>query len=149
MRDDVQTPLVFPGLGTLYARFSPYSYAFMRFCLGAILVPHGLQKLSSGAASGGGAARLGLMPPEFWAYLVAGNETFSALFLAIGLFTRFAAFAIAIEMAVITFVFQWPNGYFWTRRGFEYPLLLGLLSVGVFFRGGGRYSIDHAIGKEL
>ena len=31
--------LVFPALATLYKPFAPYSYAFMRFCTGAILVP--------------------------------------------------------------------------------------------------------------
>ena len=31
--------LVIPGLAALYARFSPYSYAFMRFSAGARKAP--------------------------------------------------------------------------------------------------------------
>ena len=37
--------LVFPGLAGIYARFSPYSYAFMRFSAGTVLFPHGVQKV--------------------------------------------------------------------------------------------------------
>ena len=149
MKDEDQPKLVFPALGRLYAHLSPYSCAFMRFCTGAILTPHGFQKLLADSTQVGSMERLGLAPPIFWAYLVACTEGFGGILLAIGLFTRFAALAIAIEMAVITFALQWPNGYFWTQRGFEYPLFLGLLSVAVFFKGGGRYSVDHALGKEL
>jgi len=54
-----------------------------------------------------------------------------------------------IEMAVIIFVFQWQFGYFWTNHGYEYALLWLLLCTAIFFRGGGRYSLDHLIGKEF
>jgi len=42
-----------------------------------------------------------------------------------------------------------PLGYFWTARGYEYALLWCLLSIGIFFRGGGRYSVDRLLGKEF
>ena len=50
---------------------------------------------------------------------------------------------------VIIFLFQWQYGYFWTNRGYEYALLWLLLCTAIFFRGGGRYSVDHMIGKEI
>jgi putative oxidoreductase len=37
-----ETRLVFPGVAGFYQRFSPYSYALIRFATGAILVPHGV-----------------------------------------------------------------------------------------------------------
>lgn len=37
--------LIFPGLAGLYERLSPYAYDFMRFSAGAVLVPHGVQKV--------------------------------------------------------------------------------------------------------
>ncbi|HXP94545.1 MAG TPA: DoxX family protein [Candidatus Binatia bacterium] len=144
-----ETQLVFPALGPLYARFSPYTYGFMRFCLGAALAPHGFYKLFLGTAPVSTMVKLGLMPPVWWAYLVGCTEFFGGILLALGLFTRFAALAIAIEMTVTTFVLQWPNGYFWTGKGFEFPLLIWLFCIAIFFRGGGRYSLDHKIGKEL
>ena len=39
------TKLIFPGFGGFYERFAPFSYALMRFATGAILVPHGVQKI--------------------------------------------------------------------------------------------------------
>src|SRR6185437_1303267 len=94
-----ETRLVVPALGKVYNLFAPYSYAFMRFCTGAILVPHGYAKIFEGGVwRTGGITALGLSPPLLWSFLVAGVEFFGAIFLAIGLFTRLAAAAVAIEM---------------------------------------------------
>src|SRR3981081_2175881 len=45
MAADGEARLIFSGLAGFYQRFSPYSYAFMRFATGAILLPHGIQKM--------------------------------------------------------------------------------------------------------
>ena len=42
--------LIFPGLAGLYEALSPASYSFMRFATGAVLVPHGIQKIMLGSA---------------------------------------------------------------------------------------------------
>jgi putative oxidoreductase len=143
--------LFFPGLAGLYGSLSPYAYAFMRFAAGAVLAPHGIQKvlhltIAQYTKTIGGK---GLPLAEVLAYLTFFTESVAAICLAIGLLTRAAAVMIWIEMAVIITVFLWPNGYFWTNRGIEYPLLWLLLCTAIFFRGGGRYSVDHLIGKEL
>jgi uncharacterized membrane protein YphA (DoxX/SURF4 family) len=87
--------------------------------------------------------------PEALAYLTYFAESVAAVCLAIGLFTRIAAAMIGIEMLVIVFLFQWQFGYFWTVRGYEFALLWALLCIAIFFKGGGRYSIDRLIGKEF
>jgi len=145
------TGSVIPGAGKLYARVAPYSYAFMRFCTGAILAPHGVQKLFLGGIVGNTRVmeRMHLYPPSMWAFLVGFTECFCAIALALGLFTRLAALFIIGEMFVISFFIQDKFGYFWTQKGNEFPLLLLLLTIAIFFRGGGRYSLDHKIGKEL
>lgn len=143
--------LFFPALAGLYRRFSPFSYAFMRFGTGAVLVPHGAQKLFAGTVVGtaAGIAQHGWPAPLFWAYVAACVEFFGAICLALGLFTRLAALLIWIEMSVIIVQFQWQYGYFWTNRGIEYALLWWLLIIAIFFRGGGRYSLDRVIGREF
>ncbi|WBL77426.1 DoxX family protein [Bradyrhizobium xenonodulans] len=83
------------------------------------------------------------------AYLRYFAESVAAACLAIGLFTRIAAAIVGIEMIVIVFLFQWQFGYFWTNRGYEYALLWAVLCIAVFFKGGGRYSIDRLIGREF
>jgi putative oxidoreductase len=143
--------LIIPALGPFYEATSPYAYALMRFATGAVLVPHGVQKvffLSIDRYNQIIGAK-GLPFSELLAYLTFFTEFAAAICLAIGLFTRIAAAMIAIEMIVIIFVFQWPNGYFWTNRGYEYALLWTLLSIAIVFRGGGRFSVDRLIGKEF
>ncbi len=143
--------LFIPGLARLYEAFSPYSYAFMRFCTGAVLFPHGWDKVFHGdmVKQAAGIAAHGVPAPMLFAYAVTATEFFSAAFLAIGLFTRLAALTIWIEMAVISTVWLSANGYFWTNRGYEYALLWLLLCTAIFFRGGGRYSVDRLIGREF
>ena len=143
--------LIVPGMAGVYQRFAPYSYAVMRFVTGAILVPHGVVKVMSGeiARYSGTIGGKGIPAAALLAYLVFFTESVAAACLAIGLFTRVAAAMVGIQMFVIVFVFQWQYGYFWTNRGYEFALMWALLCVAIFFRGGGRYSVDHTIGKEF
>jgi putative oxidoreductase len=143
--------LVFPGLAGFYERFAPYSYTLIRFATGAILVPHGVQKILNTPIEKFAAniAAKGLPFAEALAYLTYFAESVAAACLAIGLFTRIAAAIVGIEMLVIVALFQWQFGYFWTVRGYEFALLWALLCIAIFFKGGGRYSIDRIIGKEF
>ena len=120
--------LVFPALAGFYQRVSPYSYALIRFATGAILVPHGVQKILNTPISkfAPNIAAKGLPFPELLAYLTYFAESVAAVCLAIGLFTRIAAAIIGIEMLVIVLLFQWQFGYFWTVRGLirsSFPIL--------------------------
>ena len=143
--------LVIPGIAGLYQAGSPYAYSFMRFATGAVLVPHGIQKIlyTPMEKFAPNIANKGLPFPELLGYLTYFTESVVAICLAIGLFTRAAAAIIWIEMAVIITIFQWQFGYFWTNRGIEYALLWLLLCTAIFFRGGGRYSVDRWLGKEI
>jgi len=143
--------LIFPGLAGLYNRFSPLAYALVRFSTGAVLVPHGVQKVFFRSIDSYAdlIAAHHLPLPRGLAYLTFFAESVGAACLALGLFTRLAALMIWIEMSVIIVVFQWEFGYFWTNRGIEYALLWWLLCIAIFFRGGGRYSLDHLLGKEF
>ena len=91
----------------------------------------------------------GLPSPMLWSYLAIFAESVVAACLAIGLFTRAAALIFCVYMAVIVIFFQWQFGYFWTNKGYEYALLWCLLYLAIFFRGGGRYSVDRLLGKEF
>src|SRR5260370_604843 len=143
--------LIFPGLAGFYQRFSPYSYAFMRFATGAVLVPHGVQKILTVPISrfAPNIAAKGLPFAEGLAYLTYFAESVAAVCLAIGLFTRIAAAMIGIEMLVIVLLFQWQFGYFWTVRGYEFALLWLLLCIAIFFHGRRPPSNDPIIRQQL
>lgn len=136
--------LIFPALSGLYDSLSPFSYAIMRFATGAILLPHGVTKVLNVPVDkfAQNIAAKGLPFPEALSYLTYFAESVAAACLAIGLLTRIAAAMIGIEMLVIVLLFQWQFGYFWTNRGYEFALLWALLCIAIFFKGGGRYSIE-------
>jgi putative oxidoreductase len=83
-----------------------------------------------------------------WVWSALAIEFVGGLALIVGLFTRFWAAAAAVEMAVIMALY-WNNGFAWLNRGYEYVLLWGLVCFAIALRGGGPYSLDRALGKEL
>ena len=68
---------------------------------------------------------------------------------AVSIYARFIAAAAAVQFAVITFVAHWPQGFTWSRGGWEYPLFWGLILFAIALRGGGPYSVDRKLGWEL
>lgn len=144
--------LIIPRLAGLYQRVAPLSYALLRIALALTFLPVGINKMFFGGAAriaAGNIAKLGAKPEFAWAWTVAGLEFFGAILLAIGLFTRPVAFALAVELIVIAFGISAPRGFFWTSNGMEVALVLDILAIGLVFGGGGRYSLDRVIGREF
>jgi putative oxidoreductase len=56
---------------------------------------------------------------------------------------------MAIELGVIVVMIQAPNGYYWTSRGTEFALILFVVCLAFVFGGGGRYSLDRRLGREV
>jgi putative oxidoreductase len=155
----------FPALSRIYEPLAPYSYAFIRICLGIIIMRHGYPKVFDGATAGlaaGPITKLGLEPALAWAYLVAAVEFGGGFLLAVGFLTRFAALFLTIEFTVIVFAVKWANGFFaFTAKaiqpgfagmvpgGFEFEMFFGLVCLALLFGGAGALSVDRAIGREL
>jgi putative oxidoreductase len=138
--------LLFPGLAGFYAAVSDLWYPLIRAVAGGCLFYHGWVKLMDGpAAVAAGMTKSGFVPGIAFAYAAIFLETAGALSVVAGLFTRFFAAAIAIEMALITLVVQWPRGF----PRMELALLFGIVFFAISLRGGGPYSLDRVIGKEL
>ncbi len=143
-----------PALSAAYAALEPFALPLLRLVMGLILVPHGCQKLF-GWFGGAGFEKftdifdkMGWHPAAFWVALVALTETLGGLMLAFGFLTRFAAAAIFIFMLNAVWATS-HKGFFWTQGGLEYSLLIGIVALVFLIRGGGDYSIDHALGREL
>jgi putative oxidoreductase len=131
-----------------------------RVTLAVVMFPHGMQKLFGWFGGYGFNAtienfRMGMNIPTWLAFLNIMTEAVGPLFLAIGLFSRFAALATGINMVVAAVLVHLPIGFFMNwggvqpGEGFEYHLLALGLSVGVAIRGGGALSVDRAIaGKD-
>jgi putative oxidoreductase len=144
-----------PAFGTLYANTYDYASLILRVGLGAILIPHGMQKLF-GMFAGPGMnnfiallGKLGYPMPGFWGWAIALTEFVGGILLVLGLFTRPVALALLIFMLESTRFTSGMGGFFWTKGGAEYSILLALCAVYFLIRGGGPYSLDARMGKEF
>ena len=142
--------LIFPGLAGFYAAVSDLWYPMIRIAVGAILLVHGWGKIAGGVGGlVGFLDKVGLHPAVPLAYVVVINETVGAVCIILGLFTRFFAASIAIELAVALWLVHLTKGFAVSGGGYEYVLMWGIVMFAIALRGGGPYSLDRAIGTEL
>lgn len=149
--------LFVPALGPFYAATSPAASALLRVAFGLTIVTHGVPKLlgtAHGSMADPMAGSIGLIgtvlglpfAPQL-AMFVALLETFGGLAVAAGFATRLFAPMLAVQMAVICLALG-PT-YPWIDRGVEYPLILGFIALAIALQGGGRWSVDRLVGREL
>jgi putative oxidoreductase len=143
-----------PALAPFYDNVRDFSWLLVRCTAGGFLLIHGIQKLtgnSIAAFAANSLARRGIEPSVPLAYAVFFLETVGALCIMFGLFTRFFAAAIGIQFLIIIFIAHWAPGFPWNRPGggWEYPAFWGLIIVAIGLRGGGPYSLDRKLGREL
>jgi putative oxidoreductase len=142
--------LLYPGLAGFYASWRDIADTAVRIIVGIILFMHGWGKVKAGAAGVAAfMAKSGLEPGLAFAYAAILLETIGALCIIFGLFTRIFAAAIAIEMFIGMLAVHWAHGFSVSKGGYEYILLIGIVMFAIAIRGGGPYSIDRMIGKEL
>jgi putative oxidoreductase len=146
-----ETRLIWPGLRGFYDSFAEVAYVLMRIAIGYIFFMHGWGKIGAGASviAANVMAKNGLQPAIVFAYAAIFLEMVGAICIVIGLLTRFFAAALAIEMGVAFLFVHWSKGFAAGQGGFEYVLLLGVVMYFIAIRGGGPYSVDRMIGKEL
>jgi putative oxidoreductase len=143
-----------PGLAGIYSGLSDFAQAALRIGLGGILWAHGMQKLFGafgGLGISGNAAffdKVGYSPGMFWGTLVGCTEFIGGILLAVGLFTRPAALAVVIFLINAVY-FTSKNGFFWTKVGSEYSILLLLVAFYMLIRGAGPWSLDRKLGREF
>ncbi|HEY5965402.1 MAG TPA: DoxX family protein [Xanthobacteraceae bacterium] len=145
---------VIPALAPFYDNVRDFSWLLVRCTAGGFLLIHGIQKLTGNtiaAFAANSLARRGIEPSVPLAYAVFFLETVGALCIMFGLFTRFFAAAIGIQFLIIVFVAHWAPGFPWNRPGggWKYPAFWGLIIVAIGLRGGGPYSLDRKVGREL
>jgi putative oxidoreductase len=149
-----ETKLYFPALGGIYEGLADWAYVLLRITAGLMLLPHAWPKFLVAGAKGVAAntlARRGIEPALPLAILIMFLESVGAICIAIGFLTRPFALLLLIEMLFITFKVQWPNGWFFSAQGggAEFTVMWAALFLIILIRGGGPYSVDRAIGKEL
>jgi putative oxidoreductase len=141
--------LLLPQLRPFYDAAGPAAWAIVRIAVGFNLMIHGWGKVSRGpSAFVKPFADMGFNPAIAWVWGGLAIEFVGGIALILGLFTRFWAAAAAIELAIISYLYL-NNGFSWLNRGYEYSLMWGLICFAIALRGGGPYSLDRKLGKEL
>jgi putative oxidoreductase len=124
------------------ARYQEPAYAALRIVSGGMFLFHGLQKLFG--VFGHGPVHFGNQPQAFVGGVI---ELVCGLAIAVGLFTRGAAFLASGTMAVAYFQFHFKgeaSGGHWApivNQG-ELAVLYCFVFLYVFFRGPGLASLD-------
>ena len=146
-----QTKLLYPGLAGFYETMLPIAATLVRIVIGIMFLMHVSGKFKAGAAAVAANvfAKNGIEPALMWVYVVMFLEVVGGICLIIGLFTRFFAAALAIEMLVALLAVHLAKGYAAGGGGYEYVLLIGVVCFTLAIRGAGPYSVDRLIGKEL
>jgi len=142
--------LLIPALGRLYGALAPLTEPLMRLMAGGSLAFHGSQILFGNIE---GAARffesVGFANGLLWAWVVGILEFVCGLCLALGLLTRLAAGPILVFLIVAIVTYHLEYGYNWESRGIEYPLFWAIVVLHFLIRGGGAWSLDRLIGREI
>lgn len=136
---------------TLMSTKAGYGISLLRIVTGLTFAAHGAQKLFGWFGGYGleGVAQwmesIGLTPGYPLALLAGSAEFFGGLALLAGLLVRPAAVSLLITMLVAAVTVHWANGFFITNNGFEYAMVLGLISAVLIVEGAGKLSLDRAI----
>jgi putative oxidoreductase len=123
-----------------------WGIAVMRVVVGIVFLMHGGQKLFIWGFGGVAAflGQVGVPAPMLAGVVVTLVEFLGGLALFLGLFTRWFAIPLAIDMAVAILTVHLANGFF-LPKGFEYPLTLFAANVALALLGSGEVSVDNLL----
>ena len=121
----------------------------LRLALGLVFLIHGGQKLFVGGFTGTadmlgqmGVPASGLIGPA-----LAIIEPLAGTAIVLGLLTRIAGLALAIDMIGAILTFHRFHGFF-VPTGIEFPMMLCASAVVLAALGAGHFSIDHQLAKR-
>jgi len=127
----------------------------VRVVAGGILMAHGLQKLGFFGGSGlqafaqGFERGPGFRPGILWATAVVFAEVVGGALIVLGFLGPIGPLVGAADMFVAAVVVHAPNGFWNKDGGFEFPVLLGIVALGLALTGPGAWSLDALVGLRL
>jgi len=150
--------LVARGLRALVATDHDWSATAARVTLGAVMLPHGAQKLLGWFGGAGFEGTMGFLTgamhlPAPLAVLIILLESLGSLGLVLGIGGRAMAAGITSIMLGAIATVHFANGFFmnWfgnqAGEGFEFHLLAIGLAVVVMLRGSGALSVDRLLAR--
>ena len=123
----------------------------LRLTVGVVMIAHGYNHIFGGgkiAGTGRWFDSLGMRPGLLHAWTASVTELGGGVLLVLGLLTPFAGASVVGVMVVALVTNHLRNGFFIFRpnEGYEYVLTLAACGLMLAGTGGGRWSLDHAVG---
>ncbi len=114
--------------------------------LGTVFIVHGGQKLFQLGFSGttGMLSQMGVPAPGIIGPALAIVEPLAGVALVLGLLTRLAALAVAIDMLGAIVTVHLPNGFF-VPMGVEFVMMLCASGIALTALGAGPMSVDRTL----
>ena len=121
----------------------------LRLALGTVFLVHGGQKLFSMGMAGTTEmlSRMGAPAAALTGPLLAIVEPLAGAALVLGLLTRLAGLAIAIDMLGAILIFHRLHGFF-IPMGIEFVMMLCASGLALAALGAGPFSVDHALASR-
>jgi putative oxidoreductase len=115
----------------------------LRMCVGVVFSLHGSQKVFGWFGGSGLSGWVNYMNtmhiPSFLAYTAAFFELLGGLMLVLGIACQIGGLMAACIMIGAIYLVHWPHGFFVQNNGFEYSLLLLILSLLIVVYGPGKW----------
>jgi putative oxidoreductase len=121
----------------------------VRVAVGITMIAHGINHWRGGGRIAGTArwfTGLGLRHGRLQAWMSVVTEVGAGALLVAGLLTPLACAAVISVMLIAGLLAHRPNGFFVFRDGYEYVLVLSVISLALAALGPGRVSVDDAAG---
>ena len=111
----------------------------LRLWFGLVLAfAHGWGKLTGFEGFSGYVARQGFWLPELAAAFAVAGELLAGCFIALGIFFRVSAVAMAITMFTAALVIHWGDPF----KKIEFAMAYAIPALAFFFTGPGRLSLS-------
>ena len=121
----------------------------LRLVAGALLLVHGVPKLSAPDGATGMAASLGVPLPDLAGWLMILGEVGLGSLLVLGLLTRVAGALLLVQMAGVWLLAHAPQGFLVDGQvNGENALLLGAIGLLLVFTGAGRLAVDAVLRRR-
>jgi putative oxidoreductase len=129
-------------------RFLPHNHdlalLFLRLALAAVLLYHGIPKLMNFGATVTAFQGMGLPAPSLTAGFAVLAEVVGGLLILLGVAVDLASILVIVEMLGAIFLVHLPNGFDFTKGGWEHPFTVLVMALALALSGPGQ----HAVGKQ-
>ena len=124
-------------------KWNDITYWGIRASIGAIFIVHSIKKFDPSWQEW--LVSIGL-PPEMQ-LPIALAEFIGGIFLVVGVLTRITGAVFSVILLGAIFHIRWENGFFISKGGWEWDLVMLAAVLAIIVAGPGRISISHAIKK--